>query len=329
MSRFIALLLALVLTACGSGDGEGPLVVYSGRSEDLVGPLIEQYEAETGRAVDVRYGDSTELAATIRLEGDSSPADVFLAQDPASLGAVALVGAFRELPSDLVDLVPERFSDPERRWVGISGRARVVVYNPELLGDTPLPDSIWDLADARYTGLGIAPTNGSFLAFVAAMILEQGDERTLEWLEAIAANQPTDFSGNSPIVEAVDSGEIALGLVNHYYLLRLRAEQGGVTAANHFLSSGDAGSLVMPAGAGILVESRRAEAAEEFIRYLLSEEAQQHFATETFEYPLIEGVSPDPSLVPIADLVTPDIDLSRLAEALDRATELVTQAGLI
>ena len=325
----ILVLLSLALAACGDASAEGPLVVYSGRTEDLVGPLIEQFTEETGIEVDVRYGDSTELAATIRLEGDSTPADVFLAQDPASLGAVALAAAFTPLPEDLVSLVPERFSDPARQWVGISGRARTVVVNPDVLGDTPLPESIWDLTDPAYAGIGIAPTNGSFLAFVAAMILEQGEDRTLEWLEAIAANQPTDFPKNSPIVEAVDAGDPALGLVNHYYLLRLRAEQGSVTAVNHFLTAGDAGSLVMPSGAGILAQSERTDQAESFIRFMLSQTAQEHFATETFEYPLLSGIDPDPSLVPLDELTTPDIDLSLLAEVLDRATELVTLAGLI
>lgn len=325
----LILVFSLLLASCSPSSSEGPLVIYSGRTEDLIGPLVDQFKAETGIDVDIRYGDSTELAATIRLERNATPADVFLAQDPASLGAVALADAFIELPADLVEIVPARFSDPQRRWVGISGRARTVVVNPEVLGDTPLPESVWDLTDPAYSGIGIAPTNGSFLAFVSAMILEQGEERTLEWLQAIAANQPNDFAQNSDIVAATDSGEIGLGLVNHYYLLRLRAEQGSVTAENHFLSAGDAGSLVMPAGAGILAQSDHQEEAEQFIRFLLGESAQQHFATITFEYPLLAGVEPDPSLVPLGDLQTPDIDLSRLAEVLDRATELVTEAGLI
>ena len=322
--------LALVVGACGSdAAGEGPLIVYSGRTEDLVGPLFAAFEAETGIELEVRYADSTELAATLILEGERSDADVFFAQDPASLGAVANAGLLAELPADLVDRVPARFSDTAGRWVGTSGRARTVVYNPDLVADGDLPESIWDLTDPRFAGLGVAPTNGSFLAFVAAMIVDEGEDRTLEWLQAIAANAPISYPRNSPIVEAVDTGEIALGLVNHYYLLRLEAEQGSVVAANHFLGAGDAGSLVMPAGAGIMTGSDQRGQAIELIEFLLSNEAQQHFATETFEYPLIPGIAADPRLVPIDELSTPDIDLSRLADFLDKATELVTRAGLI
>lgn len=326
----IVVSLAVLLGACGPGeDDAGALIVYSGRTEDLVGPLFEQFEAASGITLEVRYGDSTELAATLVLEGSGSDADVFFAQDPASLGAVALEGMLETLPDDLLNRVPARFSDSAKRWVGTSGRARTVVYNPGLIAEADLPGSLWDLTDARFAGLAIAPTNGSFLAFVAAMIIDEGEARTLEWLEAIAGNDPISYPKNSPIVEAVDAGDVAVGLVNHYYLLRLDGEQGSSTAVNHFMPGGDAGSLVMPAGAGIVAGSDRRTDALALIEFLLSVEAQQHFATETFEYPLLPGVAADPRLVPIDQLTTPDIDLSRLAEYLDKATELVTRAGLI
>lgn len=318
----------VVLTACGSGSSDAPLVVYSGRSEDLVGPLFDEFATETGIELDVRYGDSTELAATLILEGDNSNADVFFAQDPASIGRVAQAGLLTTLDASTLASVPAQFSDANARWVGISGRSRSVVYNPDLVSE--LPQSVWDLTDPAYSGLGVAPTNGSFLAFVAAMILVEGEDRTLEWLEAIAANDPESFPKNSPIVAAADTGEVAMGLVNHYYLLRLEAEQGSVTARNHFLTAGDAGSLVMPAGIGILSSAdERSDDANALIEFLLSESAQTYFANETFEYPLIEGIDASGGLVPLANLTQPDIDLSRLAEFLDRATELVTEAGLI
>lgn len=322
-------ILALLASACATDQNDGPLVVYSGRSEDLVGPLLERFTEETGIEVQVRYGDSTELAATLILEGQNSNAQVFFSQDPASIGSVAGAGLLAVLDKSLTDLVPARFSDTNSHWVGISGRARTVVYNPSILTGQ-LPESIWDLTQAQYEGLGIAPTNGSFLAFVAAMILTEGEDRTLEWLQAIAQNNPTTYSGNSPIVAATEIGEVSLGLVNHYYLLRLDAEQGSTVARNLFLASGDAGSLVMPAGIGILNSAdTHADDAASLIEFLLSETSQTYFASETYEYPVIAGVSANEGLVPLDDISTPDIDLSRLAEFLDRATELVTEAGLI
>lgn len=324
---FVSLMLAVALLAGACGGDADVLTVYSGRSEDLVGPVIDRFTEETGIEVAVRYGDSAELATTITVEGADTPADVFFAQDPASLGLVAEEGLFEPLPGDLTERVPDRFRDDEDRWVGTSGRVRVVIVNPELVGDDELPTSIWDMTDPRWEGrLGIAPTNGSFLAFVSAMILDEGEERTLEWLEAIAANDPTDHPGNSPMVEATDLGQQDAGLTNHYYLLRREAELGSVTAENHFLTAGDAGSLVMTAGAGILSDS---DDAARFVEFLLDEETQTYFATETFEFPMVDGVDPSPGLPAIDDIPTPDIDLSDLAGALERAVELVAEAGLV
>ena len=322
-----ALIAVLILAACGpAGDADGPLVIYSGRSEELVQPLIDDFTAQTGIEVEVRYAGSTDLAATLLQEGDATNADVFFAQDPASLGSVA--GLLSELPSDVLDLVDNRFQDRDGRWVGTSGRIRTFVYNTGRTID--LPQTIDDVTDPRWFGeVGIAPTNGSFLAFVSAMILERGEDATRSWLEALAANDPVDYPRNTPIVAATDTGEIGGGLVNHYYLMRLQAEGEGDNAENWFIPAGDVGSLVMPAGVGILDGSDMSAEAKEFVEFLLKPGAQTYFAMETFEYPLIDGVDPVPGLPTLDDINTPDVDLSRLAEVLEDATRLVVEAGLV
>jgi len=321
-----AVLAALLLAACNGAESEGPLVVYSGRSEDLVQPLIDEYQMTTGIEVEVRYGDSTELAALLLQEGEGSEADVFFAQDPASLGSVA--GMMSTLPDQTLARVDPRFADRDGRWVGTSGRVRTFIYNTSTKID--LPQTIDEVTDARWAGqVGIAPTNGSFLAFVSAMILERGEEATLHWLEALAANEPQDYPKNSPIVAATDTGEIAGGLVNHYYLLRLRAEGEGLNAENWFIPAGDVGTLVMPAGAGIIGTSDMPEAAQEFVEFLLSEGGQEYFATETYEFPLIEGVSSTVGVPNLDEIDAPDIDLSSLHEVLPDATRLVSEAGLV
>ena len=321
--------LALVAAACAGTSGD-TLTVYSGRTEDLVGSLFEQFTEETGIEVAVRYAGSTDLAATLREEGSNSPADVFFAQDPASLGAVAESGLFARLSPDLLAIVDPRFSDTAGRWVGTSGRARVVVYDSTRLSPDALPTSIAGFAAPEWEGrIGIAPTNGSFLAFVAAMVVMEGEETTKTWLEALAANNPGKYQKNSPIVAAVNGGEIEAGLVNHYYLLRLQAEEGQTAAANRFLASGGPGSLVMPAGAGILASSDKQDEAALFIEFLLSAPAQEYFARETFEYPLASDIPPIEGLPPLEELNAPMFDLSALAAALDIATDLVAAAGLL
>lgn len=326
------LLILLLLPACGGGGAaaeETTLVIYSGRSEELVGPLITQFETESGIEVSVRYGGTTEMAAAILEEGGNSPADVFFAQDAGALGALAGAGRLRPLPEDLLGLVNPPYRDATGRWVGVTGRSRVVVYNSEVLTENDLPDSILDYTDPKWMGrIGWAPTNGSFQAFVTALRVTHGEEAARDWLEGIQANAPKNFSGNTPILEAVASGEVDVGFVNHYYLFRKLDEQGkSFPARNYFFTNGDIGGLVNVAGAGILDSAAHPAAAETFIRFLLSEAGQSYFRDQTHEYPLNREVAPDASLPALDSLGTPEMDLNRL-EDLEGTLQLLEQTGV-
>lgn len=342
MQRLIglAIALSLVVTACGGDDGaeqpttstppseSGQLVLYSGRNENFVQPVIDAFTAASGIDVEVRYGGTGDLATTIVAEGASSPADVFWAQDPAFIGGIANRGLLTELPADVIDLVDARFSDAGSRWVGITGRSRVLVYNTDLVAAAALPATVWDLTEPEWAGrFGVAPTNGSFVAFVTGMILAEGEDRTREWLRGIAANDPVIYDGNGPIVDAVVAGDLEAGLVNHYYLLQRIDQLGDVPAANHFFGSGDPGGLVMATGAGVLASSDQPEAAVALIRHLLSAESQAHFLA-LFEYPLIPGVGTPDGQLPLAELPTLDINLTDTADTLEPALGLIAEAGL-
>ena len=314
---------ALLLAGCAPQDDS--LLVYSGRSEALIGPLVEQFEQESGIDVEVRYAGSAELAAQLLEEGANSPADVFLAQDAGALGAAAKAGLLSTLPDEIYSLVPQSYSAADKTWVGVSGRARVLVYDPAEV--TEVPETIFDLEDGSWEGrIGIAPTNASFQAFVTAMRILHGDERTLEWLEAMKTNAVI-YEKNGAILEAVESGQLAAGLINHYYWYA-RAKDVGQSQMNSRLAQfveADAGNLVNVAGVGMLDESAE---AEEFIKYLLSETGQTYFAQETREYPLVGDVSPADELTPLSDISAPSIDLSDL-DTLAETLELIRQAGLI
>jgi iron(III) transport system substrate-binding protein len=331
----IALVCALgALAACGGDDeanaGSGTLTVYSGREEEIVEPLFDMFEQQTGIQVEVRYGDSAELAATIAEEGDNSPADVFFAQDAGTLGAVAQEGRLEELPDEALDRVPAEYRDPDGRWVGTSGRARVVVYNTDELTEDELPDSIFDYTDPKWKGkIGLPPTNASFQAFVSAMRLQEGDERTREWLEGIKANEPKFYEKNTPVVEAVASGEIQVGFVNHYYLYLVKEEQPDAPIANHFLEAGDPGALVNAAGVGIIEGTNDQDAAERFVEFLLSEDGQRFYAeaAEEAEYPLVDGIEPRTGLPPLERLQGPEIALGDLGGELESTLELLNELG--
>jgi len=312
-----------------SASGEG-LVVYSGRNEELVGPIIERFEEQSGVDVEVRYGDTAELAATILEEGQNSPADVFFSQDAGALGALTNEGILSPLPEEALSQVEERFRDPNGEWVGVSGRARVVAYNTEALSEEELPGSILEFTDPEWSGrIGWAPTNGSFQAFVTALRVIEGEDAAREWLEGVQANDPRRYDNNLAILEGVTSGEIEVGFVNHYYLFQLQEESGGnVPAANYFFQNGDPGSLVNVAGIGILNTADNTPEAEEFLQFLLSEEAQSYFADETFEYPLIAGVPTNEELVPLSEIQTPNVDLGNLDD-LEGTLDLLRETGVL
>jgi iron(III) transport system substrate-binding protein len=317
----------------GTGSQASPdatmLTIYSGRSEELVAPLIEQFRTATGIDVQVKYGDTAELAATILEEGDASPADVFFAQDGGALGAVAAEGRLTTLPSSVLDLVDARFRSDDGQWVGVSGRARVAVYNTAALEAADMPDSILDFTDPAWKGrLGWAPTNGSFQAFVTALRAIEGEEGARAWLEGVQANEPRVYEGNDPALLAVGAGEIDVAFINHYYLMRKLAEEPDFAAANHFFGAGDPGALVNVAGAGILTTARHADSALDFVEFLLADDSQGYFAAETFEYPLVDGIGADSKLVPLAEIDSPDIDLSDLAD-LEGTLTLLREVGIL
>ena len=320
----------LIVDACTAPPPTPTLTVYSGRNAALVQPVIDKFAAATGTVVDVRYGGSAQMAATILDEGDATAADVYYGQDAGALGALAKQRRLRELPSSLLERVDDRFRARDGRWVGTSGRARVLAYNTSVLNAEELPDAVAELTDPRWKGrVGWAPTNGSFQAFVTARRVVDGEEATRHWLRGMVANEPKVYRDNTPLFEAVLSGEIDIGLTNHYYLFRfLEGTSNVVPVRNYSPRGGGPGALVNIAGAGIVDTSPHLETAERFIEYLLSGEAQTYFVGKTFEYPLADGVAPHSLITPLSEIKTPEIDLSELDD-LDGTLALFQEVGAL
>ena len=331
--------LALTTAACGSdGDGgsggdEAGLVVYSGRNENLIKPLLDQFVERTGIALRPRFGDSAALAATLLEEGEGSPAEVFLSQDAGALGALQDEGRLAALPPAQLDRVPAAYRSRDGRWVGLSGRSRVLAYDSQQVQPADLPASVFDLTDPAYRGkVGFAPTNASFQSFVTGMRVTAGDERTRQWLQDMKDNDIRAYDGNVGVLDAVERGEIPFGLVNHYYLYEKAANtEGGLDALrarNHLFQGGDPGALVNVAGVGVL-EGQADEETAALVDFLLGPEAQQYFARVTKEFPLTPGVAADvPGLPPLADLQGPDVDLSQL-DTLQETLAMLQDVGLV
>ncbi|CAL9656765.1 Iron-utilization periplasmic protein [Streptomyces sp. enrichment culture] len=337
----IGSLLIPGLAACGGESGgaepaepssDKRITVYSGRSESLVKPVLDDFQEASGVAVDVRYGETAAMAAQLQEEGGRTPADVFLAQDSGALGAVAGHDLFAGLPDDVVDKVPSAYRGEGGKWVGVTGRSRTMVYNVDQVAEKDLPDSVFDLTRPRWKGkVGVAPTNGSFQSFVTAMRVEHGEERTREFLDGLKANDAQIREGNGHIVTDVDNGELATGLVNHYYVYELAKEEGTTVdtlkAKNHFFPNGDIGALVNVSGVGVLKGSGEDPDAQAFVDFLLSKPAQTYFARETYEYPLVADVASAPGLPKLSSLKTPDIDLDDLDD-LQATINMIKESGL-
>ena len=310
---------------------ERRITIYSGRSRSLVHPILEAFGEYTGISVQVKYGGSASIATTILEEGDNTPADVVFLQDPSSLGSLASRGVLAGLPEAILEKVDSRLQDPNGRWVGTSGRARTIIYNTGSINpETDLPGSILDFTSEEWKGrVGWAPRNGSFQSFVTALRLQVGEDGARAWLEGMRDNDAQEYPNNVSIVLAASNGEVDVGFVNHYYLERFLAEHGpGFTARNHFIGNGDPGALVLVAGAGTLEVSDNKETAQEFIDFLLSEPAQDYFASEVNEYPVAAGVEPKGGLPPIDSLDPPDIDLGSLTD-LKGTLDLLRDVGVL
>ncbi len=319
-------------TAAASGataKPSGSITVYSGRNEALVKPILDEFTKDTGITVNFRAGDSGALGAQLLTEKGASPADVFFSQDAGALGAVGKAGLFDKLPASLLTKVPAAYSAKNATWLGVSGRVRVVVYNPSLVA-TP-PKTIDEVVDPKWKGkVGYAPTNASWQSFVTALRVSRGEAGAKQWLEKFKAIDPKAYSGNGNVRDAVNSGEISLGLVNHYYLYEKIAKDGAdkVVAKNQYLTNGDIGGLVNVAGVGVLKSSKNKSAALALAEYLVSDKAQQYFADKTFEYPLTSTVKPSVDVPALDTLKPPAIDLSDL-DSLAATQDLLAQVGLL
>ncbi len=321
--------LLAALAAAGCGGERDALTIYTGRTESLVGPLLEQFSEENDIAIDVRYGDTNDLALLIGTEGDRSPADVYWGQSPGATAYLAGEGLLAPLPDTTLAKVAPGFEDRNGLWVGTSGRERTLVYDSESVEEADLPDSVFDLTGPEYKGrVAIAPSNGSFQDFVTAMRTLEGEDVAREWLEGMAANDVRTYANNNAIVEAVGRGEIDMGLVNHYYNYRFLDEDPSLPSRNHQFADGDIGNLVIPSSVSVLASSEHQEDAQAFVDFLLTPEAQAYFAEETFEYPLVEGVPTAAGVPPFASLRPPEGERADELGGIEETGRMIAAAGL-
>ncbi len=325
----LSLVTALVATGC-SGD-EGPsIVVYNAQHEQLLEEIAPKFTDKTGIEVELRNGSDPELAAQLMQEGDASPADVFLTENSPAMSAVEGAGLFAPLDQAAVEPIPAQYRPQSGDWTGFVARSTVLVYNTSMVDEADLPDSIMDLADPEYAGMiSFSPTGADFQAIVAAVLDLEGEERTQEWLDGIKANGTT-YDGNNVVLESVNAGESAIGIIYHYYWYRDQAEAGDNSDNTelYFFGDQDPGAFLSISGAGVLAASDNPDEAQQFVEYLTSEEGQQALADSyALEYPLNPAVTLGPPVKPLTALDPPTVAISDLDGA--KVVEMMTQAGFL
>jgi len=331
----VSIVAVVGLAACGSGTsgsstsgGGDALTVYSGRSEEYVGPALDAFTKKTGIPVQVRYGDSIDLALLLGEEGDKTPAQVFLAQSPGPMVYLAQKSLLSTLPTATLAKVPAKFRADDGRWVGVTGRQRVLIYNTDLVTPSQLPKSVFDLTKAEYQGkVAVAPTNASFQDFVSAMTQLVGEQKTKAWLDGMVANGAKAYAKNDAIADAVARGEIPFGLVNHYYFNEIKKKDPNAPVGIYRFPGGDPGSLFLVSTAAIPSPAAGNQDALALINYMLSPEGQAVFVAGEGEYPVIAGAKQKSGQPSLAELKYPTYDLSKLTD-LKTTAQLIQGSGI-
>ncbi|MFQ5991571.1 MAG: extracellular solute-binding protein [Nitrospiraceae bacterium] len=309
------------------------LVVYSGRAERLIKPVLDSFQDRTGITVGLLSSGTTELVNRLRAEGPRTQADLFITNDAGSLEKARELGLLRPLPMPEVDrAIPSQFRSPDNRWIGLSGRVWIVVYNTKQVKPSDVT-SILDLADPLWKGkIGIPNAGSEYLQAGVSVIKEvHGVERTRQFLQGLKANAGRHVYGkSSQIVRAVAKGQVAMGIVNHYYIYRHLAAhpKAPIAALIPDQQEGEMGAIMNVAGVGVTAQTRHLDAAKRLVQFLVSQAGQKMFADLNKEYPLHPGVQADPVLPPRQSFRAALVPLVRLGELREPTMTLIEQVGL-
>jgi len=351
---FILILVMILASACGAGAPateapveptepvvaaspasptgiSGDLVIYSGRSEPLLQPVIDAFKAQHPDVeVLLKAGSNSELANALIEEQANPQADVFVTTELFTVQSLAQEGVFQSYLPQGADELPAEFLGPDNLWTGLTRRARVIMYNADLVSEEELPSSIFDLTDPQWKGQVAAAgsTNGSMQAQIAAMRQLTGEEETEAWLNGLIVNEVTFFGGHTDVRKAVGAGEFQLGLVNHYYYYLQQAEGSNVGIIFPDQGEGQIGLITNATAAAVVNGALHVEAAQAFMDFLVSPEGQKLFAEQNYEYPLLPGVELHPDVQPQDEFRLADVNVAEAAQDFDVTFDLMERVGL-
>ena len=339
----ILILIMIVATACGaapaateapvaeSGDISGDLVIYTGRTEPLLQPVIDAFKTKYPNVnILLKAGSNSELANALLEEQANPQADVFITTELFTVQSLAQQGVFQAYKPVGADQLPAEFLGADNLWTGLTRRARVIIYNADLVSQDELPTSIFDLTDPKWKGqiAAAGSTNGSMQSQVAALRQLIGEEETETWLNGLLANEVTFFGGHTDVRKAVGAGEFKLGLVNHYYYHLQKAEGSNVGIIFPDQGEGQIGLITNATAAGVVNSAPHLTAAQTFLDFLVSPEGQKLFAEQNYEYPLLDGVAQHSDVLSLDGLRLAEVDVVKAAEDFEATFDLMEKVAL-
>ena len=333
----LAMVLGSVLLMVGNGGSpaaaaSSSITLYSGQHVQTTQNLVAAFEKKTGITVNVRYDDEDTFVAQIVTEGKNSPADVFFTENSPPLEELASKGLLSPIDPSTLAKTPARFNSPDGEWVGISARVSVLVYNTSLVKASQLPTSAMDLAEPKWKGkIALAGAETDFQPIVTSVARTHGDKAALTWLKALKANAGSHiYPDNETVVDEVNRGQVAMGIINQYYWYRARAEVGASNMHSKiaYFAPHDVGYVIDVSGAGILKSSTHQAAAQKFVAFLNSAQGQTIIAhSDSFEYPIASGVTRTGE-TPFSDLQPNAITIPELGTGAE-AIKLLQEAQLL
>src|SRR5580704_8560146 len=337
----VVLAVCGVLGGCsssGSDPGSGQsITLYSGQHEQTTNGLVTAFEKQTGIAVNVRNDDEDTLANLIAVQGSHSPADVFYTENSPALEFLQEKGLLAPVQASTLARTPPKYNSAAGDWVAVSARVSVLIYNPSLIAKSQLPTSVTQLADPKYQGkLAFAAGETDFQPIVTSVVKTYGQAAALSWLNGMKSNAASHLvQDNETLVNDVNRGQVAFGLINEYYWYRLRAEIGASAMHSQlaYFAPRDPGYVIDVSGAAVLKSSKHQAAAQKFVAFLVSQQGQDIIARaqgneQSYEYPLAAGMTTSAPETPFSQLQPNPITIAELGDG-SAAIALLRQAGLL
>lgn len=318
-----------ILVSCAYEPAD-ELTIFTSRQPQLIEPIVEKFSLETGIKVNFLSGNAQELMERIDVEGDNSPADIFMTVDAGVLWQAAERDIFSSTNSKILDEnIPSYLRDPENKWFGLSKRARTIVYSNDQFNDNDF-STYEDLADPKWKGKLCLRTSKKVYnrSLMASMIDAYGFEKAKEVVTGWISNLATEvFSNDTNALKAVSSGQCGLTIVNTYYLARLLDDPQYDNLTLFWANQSDRGVHVNISGAGIVKTSKNKQAATLLLEYLSSEKAQDFYASANKEYPVLDGAMVHASIKDWGKFIEDNINVGKLGSLQKEAVFLAQEVG--